>query len=660
MESPFDADGDNSFGSSTSEDNISPKNYLSVWHTQQSIPSFTPRSKKIVQKSNVPEAVSERISSFSFKPTLIHGSKIHYSDSNRKISNDRKSVENDSMTTSLSEDFEFLLNKMASDDQSLNEPCTPSSGHLNIWKTDDETPNFNREEVIEKLAQRALAVEQIISHDPAMIVKSQIDSAIVGKADSIRSFEIDSDGNSISEGYKIHQSRASTPSNLIPQLSNTDYAAKSPVSPFKILTSRNNSPRKASYKSPLFDNITNTRVAKKLEASVPVVDDKDNQEDAESYMTIAMVKDLKNPNVVDEFIDNNEKDGEITDKGLLYIHLDKVRVDLSDISRHKAQFSLEIDNGINVTTTSWTSLTEDKYLVIDKELEIPVRELDESLRLTLKCKYERPEYELYEVMEKVRTGKKYKGLGKTSYKYEKRYKQKPLKQDPWDYLFGPDGSFGSTQLLMDANFLDQTQFREVKNVLLPLVNKWSQLAPTSNQSSQSPIKRKPYTAGEIIISTCYLKRSSELERFPKSLHLVHEMTNRFKIQKDIRKEGALLQEGGDVRGMIKKRFFRLAGNSLIGFHEISGKPKISINLLKAVDVIDNNDFQGKSANNRDFTNLILFGESFNVIFDDGESISFYSDTSPQETRDWFNAIKQSVALNAVYQPWVKQMVELET
>lgn len=659
MESPFDTDGDDSFGSSKSVEATAPSNYLSVWHSQHSIPDYTPKLKRVVQKSNVPDVVSERISSFSFKPKLIHGSKIHYSDSKYKISNEESNTEADSMPKSLSQDFEDLLNKISTDNQSLHESFAPSSGHLNIWKDEDETTTFNREEVIEKLANRALAMEQIISHDPDMIVKSQDNNVVVGKADSIRSIEIESDVNSAYGTGKFYGSTLSTPSNLVPQLSDTDYATKRPVSPLKILTSRSNSPRKEPYKSPLFTNMISARVSKKLPNKEPIVDDKPDQEDVESYMSIAMIKDIKNPDVTDDFIANDQKEGEVSDKGLLYIHLDQIKVDLSDVSRHKAKFSLEIDNGINVTNTAWTSLNSDKELLLDKELEIPIRELNEKLHLTLKCKYERPEYELYEVMEKIRTGKKYGGLGKANYKYEKRYKQKALKQDPWDYIFGADGSLGSTELLIDNTFLEKTEYKEVKNIVFSLKNKWSRIAPTSKETSNSPIKRKPYSVGELSISTCYLKRTSELERFPKSLRLVHEMTKRLKIQEEIRKEGALFQEGGDVGGVIKKRYFRLAGNSLIGFHEISGKPKISINLLKAVDVIDNNDFQGKGANNRDFTNLILFGESFKVVFNDGECISFYSDTSPQETREWYNKIKQSVALNAVYQPWVKQMVKLE-
>ena len=662
LESPFDTEFDTSLGSANSGNSSKSVNYLNVWHAQESSHIPTPQSTIAPKLNSAPKAISRNVSSYSFKPTLVHRSKIHYSDSVSKMEPKKTLLLNDDCNiSSLSTDFEYLLNQIGTEDNSFGEENSTSSyNHLKIWNKDKDVlaSSFRRDS--EAFNDRSIHLNGVIGDDDDGIMKSQVKNVIVGKASSIKSFTVDSDHE-----YDYMESTFSATPKRETMYDDQPYSNSKHIgSPFKVVNdSAKNSPVKHIGENPFFtsssyavEKMEKPKVAPKL-VKIPV---KVSSVPEKPSTPVIINPKVEKEDVLDEFIALENDQGAPPDKGLVYVNLDKIKLELTDIERHKPTFSLEIDNGINVINTPWKALSSNGYLDLDKELEIPVRSSDEIIYLTLKCRYTRPEFELYEVMEKVKVGKKYHGLGKTNFRYEKRYKQKKLQADDWDYIFAPDGSFATAELHLNEEFLDDCKFKELKQVTFPLNNKWGTIKQSSQNSGSASksLKRKPYIIGNILLDSCYLKRTSNLERFPKSLKIVHDMIRRFKIQGQIRKEGSLLQEGGDIQGLLEKRYFKLEGNTLTGYHEISRKAKIEVNLLKAIDVIDNNDFQKQTATGRDFTNLVLFGESFKIIFNDGETISFNSDTSAVETRDWYNKIKESIALNVVHQPWVKRMIEM--
>ncbi|SMN21044.1 similar to Saccharomyces cerevisiae YJR092W BUD4 Involved in bud-site selection and required for the axial budding pattern [Maudiozyma saulgeensis] len=678
LESPFDVEADSSFGSTKSEDPNKPTNYLNVWHIQES--SHMPERKLSVTNRPVeaPKSISQNVSLYSFKPILVHRPKIHYSESSTKTNIQKDPlIGDDCIAESFSTDFEYLLNQISTDDCSIDERIQePSYGHLNIWNKEKDILHPSSMKTENTDPHKKLNIEQMIGQDEQGIMKSQIKNVIVGKASSIKSFQVDSDDNASSiNGESIYKDALETPTKLNETESKAYPTGNHIDSPFKVIPdSSNESPTRAVGGNPFFtsnmhtkDNFTkpiltdlkftNREFSEELdEPSTPVVL-KSEPKDQNEVGTQAEIKNGQDE--ADQFIVIENSQNDPPDNGIVYVLLNKIKVELSDVARHDPKFSLEIDNGINVVNTPWTALSNDQFLDLGKELEIPIRTLNQTIYLTLKCRYTRPQFELYEVMEKVKIGKRYHGLGKTDYRYEKRYKQKKLQTDAWDYIFAPDGSFACAEIHLDEKFLNACKFKENHDVAINLENRWGRLKQTSQNlgADSKPLKRKPYNIGSISLDTCYLQRSSCLERFPKSLNLVHDMVGRLKTQRSIKKEGPLLQEGGDLQGLLKKRYFKLEGNTLTGYHEVSRKAKIDINLLSAIDVIDNNDFQSKKATNRDFTNLVLFGESFKIIFQDGETISFNSDTSVTETRDWYNKIKESVSLNVVHQPWVKRVID---
>lgn len=669
IDSPNEIEGGNSFDSDESENVYNPKNYLSVWHIQESSRPYSPTLSSEAKKLKAPESITHRVSSYSFKPTIVHRPKIHYpvTDEIFKQTENKGLLDEVPITQSLSEEFEYLFRGISADVVSINDVNTSPAGPFNIWNNDDSIlansvtiDNMN-------IQQNSMSIEHAIGGEIGAM-KSQVKNVIVRKADSVKSYNIGSDD-------EIFVAEIQTPkraSDVTEYRMNNLFHIDSPVK----LINREKEPHDSKLYSsnpfissygkfvgtkkhiiipnepkPSMRKITTEAPETELQAAVPTTNSN------ESADTCDIIAALIKQKVSNDFIPTEK--GSV-DTGILYLYLKKIKVELDGISYHQAKFSVEVDNGINVTKTPWKPLSEDLCLNIERELEIPIRSLDQRIFLTLRCRFTRPKYELFEVMEKVRVGgKKYGAFGKSTYKYEKKFKQRPIENDDWDYIFAPDGSCGRLEIPLNETFLNDNEFKESKDICLDLVNKWASIRPTTNQSDMNDklVKRKPYKIGSISLNACYLKRTSSFERFPKTLKLVNDMVNKLKLKNSITKEGFLLQEGGDIQGPLQKRYFKLTGSSLVGYHEVSRKPKVNINLLKAVDVIDNNDF--KRPGGRDFTNLILFGESFKVIFDDGEVISFSSDTSTDETRDWYNKMKESLALNIVHQPWVKEMIKNE-
>ncbi|KAG0668398.1 Bud site selection protein bud4 [Maudiozyma exigua] len=662
LESPFDADFETSFGSSNSGETNKLQNYLNVWHIQESSHTSAPQRANAIKPIEAPKAISRNVSSYSFKPTLVHRSKIHYSDSIPKMEKKKSSfLDDDCNISSLATDFEYLLNQIGTEDNSFGEENnTFSYSRLKIWNKDKDVleSSFTRDKEVFKDGSAHL--NDVIGEDEDGIIKSQVKNVVVGKGPSIKSFTVDSDHD-----YEYSETNIMATPKKESVYDDRSYENANHInSPFKVVnSSAKSSPVKNIGENPFFtsssyaiEKMEKPKIAPKL-VKIPTR----ISHVPETSVTPAIINsNVEQKDELEEFITLDISESNPPDRGLVYINLDKIKLELSDIERHKPTFSLEIDNGINVVKTPWKSLSSNGSLDLGKELEIPVRASDEIIYLTLKCRYTRPEFELYEVMEKVKIGKRYHGLGKSNFKYEKRYKQKKLQTDDWDYIFAPDGSFATTELHLNEEFLNSCKFKEVKQISFPLNNKWGTIKQSSQNSTadSKSLKRRPYVIGNISLDSCYLQRTSNLERFPKSLNIVHDMIRRLKVQSQIKKEGSLLQEGGDIQGLLEKRYFKLEGNTLTGYHAISRKAKIDVNLLKAVDVIDNNDFRKQTATGRDFTNLVLFGESFKIIFNDGETISFNSDTSAIETRDWYNKIKESIALNVVHQPWVKRMIEM--
>ncbi|QHS74318.1 Bud4p [Saccharomyces paradoxus] len=359
------------------------------------------------------------------------------------------------------------------------------------------------------------------------------------------------------------------------------------------------------------------------------------------------------------------------DMGTLYLSIKAIStLALYGTKSHRGSYAIVFDNGENVIQTPWESLPYDGNIRIDKEFELPIdfikkgdsssasseRDGYKKCVITLKCKYERPRHELVEVVDKVPVGKSF--FGKTKYKFEKKYVQKKAKQDEWDYLFAQDGSFARCEIEIDDEFLNNVAFNN-NHMRYDMINKWSRIADKIHGSKKlyELPRRAPHKVASLNVEACFLGRTSAFEQFPKQFSLVRKIISKYKLQQNIYKEGYLLQDGGDLKGKIENRFFKLHGSQLSGYHEISRKAKIDINLLKVTKVLHNEDIQADDGGQRNFTDWVLFNECFQLVFDDGERITFNAECSNEEKSDWYNKLQEVVELNVFHQPWVKKYCE---
>lgn len=353
-------------------------------------------------------------------------------------------------------------------------------------------------------------------------------------------------------------------------------------------------------------------------------------------------------------LSNEEQvDQSLPDRGNLYLRLNNVaNILIHGITHHKAQFAIEFDNGKDVVQTAWDTLANDKKWEINQEFEVILdNDLDKipKLIITLKCRYESPKNELKEIVERVPVGRKFP-FGKSKYQYQKRFVQTAPKKDEWDYLFARDGSFGRCEIPINKDFLKEIKFQS-KPLSFTLINEWARKSDSNSTKKIHELPRRPpYAIGTLNIEACHLERTSPFEKLPKTLAIAHNIISKYRAQQAITKEGFLLQEGGDVEGSIQRRFFKLQGNNMLGYHEMSRQAKVDINLLKVVNVFGPGDVPKEGE--RNLTDLVLFSGCFHLVFDNGERIAF-STESAEEEAEWFNKIKDVVDLNRCHQPWVK-------
>lgn len=343
----------------------------------------------------------------------------------------------------------------------------------------------------------------------------------------------------------------------------------------------------------------------------------------------------------------------LPDRGNLYLRLKNITgLLLQNIKHHKAEFSVEFDNGTNTVQTKWQPLTSNDICDIDKEFEIILgndMKRVSKLIITLRCRYQSPKFQLQEVVEKIPVGRKFP-FGKSKFEYQKRFVQKTPAQDEWDFLFARDGSFGRCEINLDEAFLGGVKFCN-RPLTFTMINEWARKPdPASSKKLHELPRRLPYAIGTLNIEACYLERTSPLERFPKTLKIARSIISKYMQQQAIFKEGYMLQEGGDVQNNIQRRFFRLQGNNILGYHEITRQPKLAINLLKVLRVFGPGDIPKEGE--RNLTDLVLFSGCFHLVFDNEERITF-STESPKDGEDWCNKIREVVSLNRCHQPWVK-------
>lgn len=569
----------------------------------------------------------------------------------------------------LGDEFVTYLEAVTNDNRSIFNPSHDERGEYNIWEKDvelDAPASPAKESVSIDVIHRLLDdenktvkprepdLQNLRQDDFVGILKTPVKDVSVGRGLSLKGYEalvsegFGSEGNSRS---KYNSGDVSGNLSLTPSPSPSPSPVKRTHvgSPFKVKSKINDSSNgpMSSNDSPIRSSKNDSRIEGQLE--VEALHPQESGWD-----------ELQEDSVVSA--DGAKQKAALPDRGNLYLRLKNITgLLLQNVKHHKAEFAVEFDNGMDTIRTPWQALTSNNTCEIDNEFEIILdNDLKKTFRLiiTLKCRYESPKMELEEVVEKIPVGRKFP-FGKNKFEYQKRYVQRTPKHDEWDFLFARDGSFGRCEIILNDDFLDGIKFHN-RPLTFTMINEWARkIDPTDSKKLHELPRRSPYAMGALHVEACYLERTSHLEKFPKTLEIARNIISKYNQQQAIFKEGYMLQEGGDVQSNIQRRFFKLQGNNMLGYHEITGQPKLAINLLKVVRVFGPGDVPKEGE--RNLTDLVLLSGCFHLVFDNDEKITFSTETA-EDGEDWCNKIQEVVSLNRCHQPWVKffhQFIDLD-
>lgn len=337
------------------------------------------------------------------------------------------------------------------------------------------------------------------------------------------------------------------------------------------------------------------------------------------------------------------------DGGVLFVTLPApALLDLHGAESHNARFALRVSlDGTTLHTSPFAPLARGKRVALgtttELSLVLPTAAPASTATLTfaLLCKYDKPRTELVEVRERVQVGKR-SLFGKRKYAYRTKYVQRPAaRDDAWERLFRAD-STSSDRVYATATH--------------PLSRKELGETALYSRSGDIPLRFKgTVSAFQGAFTAAFFPRTAAEEALPATWARAQRIAEGYARQQAVRMEGFLLQDGGDARaGVLCRRWFELRGSALIGCHEVSRRPQLSVNLLNVVRVVSGAESTGER-NFSNFTDQILLSECLQLVFANGEVITFNVEGGDAVRDQWCAALTESVTYNVAHQPWVKRM-----
>ncbi|ANB15311.1 Bud4p [Sugiyamaella lignohabitans] len=335
----------------------------------------------------------------------------------------------------------------------------------------------------------------------------------------------------------------------------------------------------------------------------------------------------------------------------------------------KAKFNLTLDNGIHCITTGYTDLKRTSFL--DEEFELTVGEELEFI-LSMKTKWVKQPTVVRKVVPapnpvvKTFETKSRHGISKlftqkrrvaTPESAPQPVVQENIRNDNWESLVAADGSFARAYI--DFSQYEKEIFGKPGTFELSCFNEWAKTASKS--------KRAPYKIGTLQVQLMFVPRASPNEILPTSIKQALEELKRTKpTQKAIKIEGYLSQLGGDCK-YWRRRFFILEGTTLTAHSEASKKPRATINLAKAVQVVEDKSSltkpvvqvgsnRRKSAFAETEAGASFVDQGFRIQFGNGEMIDFYADTA-EEKSEWILGVEKSIKQSPQSKSWVSLVHE---
>jgi hypothetical protein len=351
-------------------------------------------------------------------------------------------------------------------------------------------------------------------------------------------------------------------------------------------------------------------------------------------------------------------------------------IDLPAVNDKQAKYSLILDNGIHCISTPYKQLSRTSYL--DQEFELTVGEELEFI-LTLKTKYPKaaviprkpvPSH-LAPVSSQSTTSsasvRARHGLSRLFGAGSKKRAvnqipppsmqtltvESSIRKDPWDLVTAPDGSFARAYIAFSQ--YEKEICGKPATFEIPCFNEWA-------KNSADASKRQPYKVGKIQVQMMFVPRASKNETLPQSIKAALEELREARKTEPVSKDGFLSQLGGDCK-YWRRRYFKLDGLTLVAYSELSRKPRATINLAKAIRVIEDKssltepvvvvgNSRRKSAFAEQEEAFMFVEEGFRIRFGNGEIIDFYAD-SKEVKQEWMTVLTKAITTSTKRSPWVE-------
>ncbi|KAM5469237.1 Bud site selection protein bud4 [Microsporum audouinii] len=393
--------------------------------------------------------------------------------------------------------------------------------------------------------------------------------------------------------------------------------------------------------------------------------------------------------------DNNAEEG---DRGRLFVKVVGAKdLDLPLPRGERSYFSLTLDNGLHCVTTSCLELG--RSAPIGQEFELVVmQELEFQLTLQMKPDQIKPKPQPVRPASPAKIPKPQKSSTFSRvFASPKKRREMELRQqqeaqqlqkrqaeekalaniiDPWEKIrkiVDKDGNFARAYVSL-ADF-EERAFGRPLTVDVTCFNEWAidetVSSVKSKRSTATTVSRRPpYKIGTLELQLLYVPKpkGASDDDMPKSMNAcIREMRDADHTASRSW-EGFLSQQGGDCP-YWRRRLFKLQGSKLTAFHEVTRQPRATINLAKAVKLIDDKSSltqketsakggrRRKSAFAEEEEGNMFVEEGFRIRFGNGEVIDFYAD-SRAEKEGWMKVLSETVGKGSSGSGQVKPWTDL--
>ncbi|KAG2411725.1 hypothetical protein HFD88_009281 [Aspergillus terreus] len=380
------------------------------------------------------------------------------------------------------------------------------------------------------------------------------------------------------------------------------------------------------------------------------------------------------------------------ERGRLFVKVVGMKyLDLPLPRGERSYFALTLDNGLHCVTTAWLELGktapigQEFELIVQNDLEfqltLQMKVDDEKLRPPETAPSSSPTRQKASTFSRVfASPRKRKELEMKQQLASQQQKSRDVNAPVWERLrslIARDGSFARAYVALSDH--EKYAYGRPYTVDIACFNEWAvEEQPNSVKSKKSTAstsqRRPPYKIGKLELQLLFVPKpkGAKDDDMPKSMNACIREMREAETVASRSWEGFLSQQGGDCP-FWRRRFFKLQGSKLTAFHETTRQPRATINLSKAVKLIDDRSSltqketttrgggRRKSAFAEEEEGYMFVEEGFRIRFGNGEVIDFYAD-SRADKEGWLTVLADAVGKSSgggQVKPWTELVLKRE-